>query len=449
MQKSTVMNSVGKLQLISTIILLGFIVAIFYHSVLTYLQFGFPFDTFLYLPADRFMDFINLYPIAKDFNPYAHLTNYFPLAYFIYYPFTWLTNPNAGLMIFLTIFCCFICWNANYYLKIIATTLNSNEYMKSIVILCFLSYPTLFCLDRANIDALLFIFIALFVIAFAKKFYILAAFLLSIAIGMKAFPAVFIILFLKEKRYSTAFLCIVFTIVFSLLTISSFKLGISGSLHNIQHSSLKTFQNYIIYDGGLTSSLSLFSLAKVILKYFYIIKTGMLVNDTYRASILAFIPYYTLATICIFALVALYILLVETVFWKQVMLLVAMLALLPIMSGDYRLVFVYTPLFLFMVNPHHEKLDYCYTLLFGLLFIPKNFFILPDTIQYTYQCLTRDPCINVARGGYSFMSLLNVTILIMFVGLIIFSGLSKRTPTVRNKLIHYLMKKKWLVLNNG
>lgn len=423
MLKSQRMESTDKVQLISTIILLGFVLAIFFHGFFNYLSFGFPYDTFLFQPWDRFKDFFCIYEISKDLNPYTHATNYFPLTYLIFYPLTWTDNPNASILIFFDIFCCFLCWNSHYYLKVVEPNINPKEYLKNIIIICFLSYPTLICLDRGNVDILLFIFVALFAITFAQKRYVLAAFLLAIAIGMKFYPIIFIILFFKEKRFYEAILCFAFTAVLTLFALASFKAGILESLHQLFGMTHGFYDYYIINDNGLSSSISLFSLAKVLLKYFYVMKSTVFVDAVYREAIKTMLPYYTATVFIIFAIITLYILIVERVFWKQVMLLVAMLALFPVMSGDYRLIFLFTPLFLFMVSPYHDRFDGCYAILFGLLFIPKNFYIFSHTLSYAFQCLPGGPCGNIVTAGYSVMSLLNIIILVAFIGLIVSSGI--------------------------
>jgi hypothetical protein len=419
------MTTTTKFQFFTTIILIGFIVALFFHAVLTFLKFGYPFNTFLFQPWDRFNDFLILFDISKDLNPYAHPTNYLPLAYLLYYPFTWLGNPSSALMIFLELFCCFMFWNANFYLQKSITTMPATEYLKSLVILCLLTYPTLFGLDRANLDMLVFIFIALFFITFIKELYLVAALLLAVAISMKGFPAIFIVLFLKCKNYVGVVLCLIFTALLTLLALVCFKIGVFGSLHSLQNSGQALIQSYVINDNAMTSSISLFSFVKVLLKYYYLATTGTLVDVTYRAAITSILPYYNVLTIIIFMMVTFYILAVENVLWKQAMLLSAMLALLPIMSGDYRLIFLYAPLLLFLAESNNDKSDYIYTLFFGLLFIPKNFFMLPHTVIYAFECFATGPCGIIPVGGYSVMSMLNIILLFSFMGVIIFSGLKK------------------------
>ena len=73
-----------KINLISTILVVGFTLAVFYHYIEgMYHRQGYPFNTFLFIPQDRFMDFFNNFNISL--NPYSQdiLGAYFPVSYII------------------------------------------------------------------------------------------------------------------------------------------------------------------------------------------------------------------------------------------------------------------------------------------------------------------------------------------------------------------------------
>ena len=80
------------------------------------------------------------------------------------------------------------------------------RFLLLIVPILFLTYPFLFTMDRGNIEILLFISLLFFLYYFLQKKFVLSAIFLSIAIAMKAFPAVFLILYLPEKKYREMFL---------------------------------------------------------------------------------------------------------------------------------------------------------------------------------------------------------------------------------------------------
>jgi hypothetical protein len=60
-------------------------------------------------------------------------------------------------------------------------------------------------------------------------------------------------------------------------------------------------------------------------------------------------------------------------FWQQVALLVCAMNLLPFVSADYKLLYLFLPLFLFINEPDAGRLDKIYCLLFGLLLVPKAY----------------------------------------------------------------------------
>jgi hypothetical protein len=87
-----------------------------------------------------------------------------------------------------------------------------------------------------------------------------------------------------------------------------------------------------------------------------------------------FISFY-LGLVGILAVaVVLYVILMEKEEWKKVALLIFSMLLLPTISADYKLLYVFIPLFLFINKEHQSNLDILYLLLFGLLLIPKDYY---------------------------------------------------------------------------
>ncbi|AKE65273.1 hypothetical protein MYAER_2933 [Microcystis aeruginosa NIES-2549] len=60
-----------KIRFISTIIVIGFAIAVFYHYRMgAYLGNQHPLNTFLFTPNDKFNDFWNMVKFIKELNPY-------------------------------------------------------------------------------------------------------------------------------------------------------------------------------------------------------------------------------------------------------------------------------------------------------------------------------------------------------------------------------------------
>jgi hypothetical protein len=68
-----------------------------------------------------------------------------------------------------------------------------------------------------------------------------------------------------------------------------------------------------------------------------------------------------------------YLMFIEKVFWKKVACLVMMMNLFPFTSTDYKLLYIFIPLFLFINYPKKEKYDLVFIILFSLLLIPKDY----------------------------------------------------------------------------
>jgi hypothetical protein len=68
---------------------------------MAYFNFGYPWDTFLFKPWDRFNDFFHHYFATQGLNPYSPRTgefgDYFPAAYVLFWPFTLLGDSLVAL----------------------------------------------------------------------------------------------------------------------------------------------------------------------------------------------------------------------------------------------------------------------------------------------------------------------------------------------------------------
>jgi hypothetical protein len=82
-----------------------------------------------------------------------------------------------------------------------------------------------------------------------------------------------------------------------------------------------------------------------------------------------------------FALISLFIVLKEKEFWKRVSLLVFMMLLLPQVTFDYKMIHLYIALMLFLNSHKQSQYDILYAILFGLLLIPKDYFLIKPDIS--------------------------------------------------------------------
>lgn len=404
------MKKSQKITLLATIIIVGFALAVIFHYALgSYANLGFPFNTFIWSSNLAFSDFVDVSAAVKNFAPFQKpiwYINYFPLAYILLFPFIFIKNRIIGYLLFLSIFLGF--WIPFNIKTFKCEDLNKMQNLQNIFILTLVSYPFIMLIDRGNFDMMLFILFAGFIYYFKKEKYLLSALLLAVFNGIKPFMAIFLVLFLFKKKFKE--------LLFSLII--SFLLIIGG---------------FMLLKGEFWNQIIVFIMNMTACKYIYILNSnfsngnGLFANSSLFIPLKLLITYLNLQTIItnavllkIYSVLSFVITLTtvffawkEKVFWKQVSLLTLCALVTPYIMIDYKLLFLFIPLGLFVnakTNPLGKtKFDLVYTILFALLLIPKNITIL----------------LPLAWGArFSLSVILNPLIMLIFIGLIIYEQLA-------------------------
>ena len=350
------MSKLKKIEIISIIIIAGFFFAVFYHYILgIYWGLSYPYNTFLFRPNDKFMDFFNML-----LSPYLNgklIIIQFPFGQRLTQLFT-LMPAKVGFAVFITIFLSFFIY-VNY--SNLHTSIKE-QTIKNVFVFSFLTYPFLFVVDRANIEIFVFMFLYLFIFFYEKQKIIISIIFLSCAISMKLFPAVFIMLLLSDKKYKEA----IYTILLVIIITMGGYLSYNGNLFdNIQThmSRLSGYSiGYAILNEGLYFGNSLWGPVKLM-----IIGSGIKCTPALATKV------YSISVMILFAFISVYIIFKEKIFWKKIALLVFSMNLFPFVSGDYKLIHIFLPLFLFINYENEERFDLLYSILFGLLLIPKAY----------------------------------------------------------------------------
>lgn len=389
-----------KVGIISSVILVGFAISVVFHYILwAYLKSPFPFNTFLFGPDMRFSDFTGLMPISNGLTPYSvpnSWINYFPLAYISLYPLSLIKNPLIAYFLFASVFLIFL----NYMnTKIFScANLKKIQNFQNIFIIGFLSYPVLYIIDRGNIDMFLVILFAGFIWLFKSEKYLLSAVLLGVQNAIKPFPVLFLLLFLFKKKYKEFFLSVAIS---AILVIGGFMF-LKGNFFDqilVFIKNLLLFKLMYVYDTknsyAMTNTSSLFTAMKLVFVNYTSILSSVKLEKLYNylsLIILAITIFFTQR---------------EKIFWKKVTLLTLLMLLLPYIIDDYKLIFLFVPIWLFVNSHEKTKFDLVYSILFGLLMIPKKFFILLLRVGYFTQLTT-------------FGIVVNPILMMLFIGLIIF-----------------------------
>lgn len=400
------MEKTKKIQLLSTILLFGFALGVIYHYIMGhYLNIKDLSDSFLYPTSYSFCDFFGIFDYIKDFKPYQETTLwivYFPLAYLFLIPFAFVKNAVLSYLLFISGFVFyFIYMNIkNFYCK----NLDMLQNIQNIFILTFLSYPFLYNIDKGNFDMWLFILLGLWAYAFNSKKYLTSSILLALINAIKPFTIFVLLLYLLKKKYREFFLSVTLS---AFLIIGGFMLFPDNFWNQIIVfiKTLKLFK--FIYalgpEYGLGYCSSIFTPLKILILH---IST----NDFF---INMFVKIYNYCAIAL-TLITMFFVWREKSFWKQLTLLFSNFILLPYVTYDYKLIFLYIPLWFFINEKEKSKLDVFYIILFGLLFIPKNIILNFNEIIAPIPVWT------------SLSAIINPIILILFSLLIIYEQFSQQ-----------------------
>lgn len=361
------MEKSQKVTLFSIIILLGFAFGVIYHYIMFfYLHKGGMHVSFLYPSKLAFCDLFGILDFVKDFKPYQELNMwvvYFPLTYLFMLPFAFIKNKLLSYLLYVSGFVIYLTYMNIKMLS--CKELNKLQNFQNIFTITLLSYPVLYCLDKGNFDIYLFVLLGFWAYAFQKGKYGLSAFLLAVINAMKPFTLYFLLLYLLKKRYKECFFSIILT---AFLVIGGFMIIPDDRLNEV----IMFFRSILFYKEHYTlgSSVamgfvsSLFMLLKAILLHFTVAEKDVITFIRLYDYLCHFITIITLIFVWR-----------EKIFWKQLTLLICNFLLLPYVTYDYKLIFLFIPIWMFMNKEEKSKSDLTYLILFALLFVPKNIMV--------------------------------------------------------------------------
>jgi tetratricopeptide (TPR) repeat protein len=348
-----------------------------------YLNYGYPFSTFLFKPSAAALDFI--YPYAAANDPYAipHGFNvlvpnlihfpqivpgniwirsntgplYFPFAYWIALLFRVLP-PSAAYALYLAV-------SLGTFAYIVFKSISVKIGILNRALVLLLSYPFIFLLDRSNFEIFVFIFLYIFIYYYKKSKWISMT-ALACAIAMKFYPIFFLLIPLSERRFKDLFIT-----AFVSITINLFGYGLypGGALNNIYSHLLNLHISSVSY-AAEGSDISFNHSLLAGLKYLFLTVAAKpdleLINLQAGAVAAWIVPLLVLG-------ISLWCIFVEKELWKKTALISCLVLLVPASSGDYRLILLYIPFFAWVGSApaRHTRV---YALIFGGLFIPKAYY---------------------------------------------------------------------------
>ncbi|MFH1620276.1 MAG: hypothetical protein ABIG11_10310, partial [bacterium] len=251
-----------------------------------------------------------------------------------------------------------------------------------------------------------YVFITLFIYFyyFAKRPN-LAVFSLASAIAMKVFPAMLLVLFIRERDYKNLLKTALLSVVLTLGALALAKGGMRENWSFFSVMQAKYFTQYILGTStaccGLAFGHSIFGILRLLCAHYS--------PQSYAAHIGTLLPVYNIFVAVYALVISAYVIFYERALWKQVALLVLTFNLLPYVSADYKLIHLFIPVLLFIKAPDTgNSRSYC--VLFALMLIPKSI--------YQFKGLISD-------SGYADISssiILNPLLMLLISALIIWEG---------------------------
>lgn len=383
---------------------IAFIFTVFYYySVGMFYEKSFPFNTFLPGPVTRFGDLYGTIDIwvRMKFNGVGYGSSYFPSMYLLVdllYS-TFKSGPVIALNTAFLSLTIFIFIRATSYFSMF-------ERVSISVLLTVASYPVLFTVHTANLEIFVFIFIVLFVWAYSSANYKLSSAFIGYAISMKLFPGIFLLFYLKDRRFKLIGLTLFFVLIYSLLPLAIFPGGFDDGIWQFVgrlRESQKMYFDLMVMGGSGNA------FGHSILNSIRIISPGLIADMSLIVS--------NYSIFCLIALSALasWIFIRPTNFVNTLLICVCLMCLLPFTSTDYKLIHFIIPFAILIAGPD-SKLPMrasCQLILIGLIFVPK-----------TWLYLHGDPLASLN-------SVFNTLIMTVLLGISIFS-IPKKKEIINN-----------------
>lgn len=386
------------LGLTELIVIFGFAAAFVYHYVMAYYLNRPVMDSiFLFPPNDAFMDFFNTVKVATSPKKMFWTYNYNPFTYLISCGLARIPHLAALLMFLGGFVAAFyaIAWRQ-------VRSPHLFETVRRLIVFSFLTYPVLFALDRGNFEMYVFLLVWAFAVFYHSRAKVLCLLPLALAIAIKPFPVVFLVLLLADSRYRDTAVVLGVAAVLTVLGLVLFDGGLAANVARYQKCMAYQYQTWVISgDGnGILFQTTLWSLIQVFVIGYQKVHGACTAQDISQ-GLACLSKYYIAGTGVVFCLVAVFVLRAEKVLWRRVAVLTVAMNLLPQVSADYRLLYLLIPLFLFVNSPEGQrdgKLRWVYAVIFGLLLIPKNYGHLPWIHPWANLGVVINPLLMLALG---------------------------------------------------
>lgn len=337
---------------------------------------GYPDNAILLASNIRYGDYLDLTMIARLPNPYLDPTAF-------YLPFQWLCLRllawmPAGLQI--TVYCFVGLGILFLLLEYLLRKCLEGPVRRTVValVLLVLSYPVLFCLDRANVEFVVAAFVAGAIFVIGRARYILGALALAVAMSFKFPPVVLIALLLRQGRTGLAALSLVIAGTISVLSLLAMSCPLDEAW-SLYSRNMTYYLDFCVYQNntleGCASPWNAFKVLVLAAGHWGIIAPVDFNYDTgfVRTS---FTVYSIVMGLLGAGLVA-YAVFLERHFARAVVTLLLFLSIDAPSGADYRLLYAGMALAILISLDERRRHDMTVVVLLALAMVPKKEIFLP------------------------------------------------------------------------
>jgi hypothetical protein len=403
----TPMTSKQKVVFIGIIVMTGLFVSLLWHFAMSaVLKLGYPWNTFLFRPEDRFMDFFNSVEMGRSgyIHPYLIVSGQ-PFFLLVFRLLSFLPSGSTFVLYTVVFIASF------FYLLSVNLPLSVKKRglrIFGLVGIGLCSFPFFIAIDRSHADNYTFLLIWLCVDLYLRKKKYWAAYFLGLALALKPQSFFFVALFLIDGEILSSLLSVSIMGLFNVLAMAFIPGNYMDNLGLFQQG-LAAYNNiYIVGSDSAIFNTSIFGALKIPIylhpEWFNIHSSSQLTNAI--SSMLA--PYFW-GSIIIFGAICAVLAIFKSEYWQKIAVLTCCTLLLPYSSTAMRMLYLFIPLLLFLRTENVSRLNRLYALLFGLLLIPKSF------IHFIFS-----PLVSVTvRGEVTEMALIDPALLMVMLTVIL------------------------------
>jgi hypothetical protein len=365
---------------------------------------GYPEAYLLGAPAGRFGDFTDQTLAAQLPNPYVDPTTpYPPFAYALFNLFSVSDQASLILLDFISLVA------LAFLLMRLLRPIIASEWSLAAQTFLFLliSYPILFCLDRGNIEIALAALIAWTLYFFVKRRDRFGTGLLCSAISLKVYPAYFLVLLLRRRKFLLALLCGLAAIVITLISCTLFFEVPLAVVWNSYRHNLDFFHDYsILGNASIEGAASPWNAYKIVVLGLQQAQLIPPINYAFDGPfITTSFAVYSIALGLLAIVCGLHAWFYEQRIMRGIIVLLLFLSISAPSGDDYRLIYVSMALVLLVIEPRLRPGDWTVLVLLALTVVPKKeilltFIVAPENsvLAIPIQTLLNPTCILIAMS---------------------------------------------------